>query len=287
MISVIIITYNRKLLLGKTVDSILAQDSGGKFEIIIVDNGSEDRTTEYIRKEYGEKVKLSRAPARTGLAACKESGVAMAQGEIIAFIDDDCLAAESWLKNIKESMRNYDFLAGPVLAPAGTKFPWWWRSSLNWLVGINPAPGKKFPPLGSNIAFKKSVFGITGSGTERLLLPYAEDRIRVARLLDAGYTMGLAPDMTVYHYIPPERLKIVYLIKRSYKEGVASAALERNLKTVIINALGLLINPARLTLFRDINYFFRLIANLSYLFNLIIPSFQRHRNQNGNCISYP
>ncbi|MDD5518397.1 MAG: glycosyltransferase [Candidatus Omnitrophota bacterium] len=287
MISVIIITYNRKLLLEKTVDSILTQNAGEKFEIVIVDNGSSDGTAEYVRKKYPEKVKLIRNKNRISLSACKELGVSTAGGEITAFIDDDCVASENWLKNIKKALPDYDFLAGPVLALADTRFPWWWKNSLDWLIGINPKPDKKFPPLGSNIAFKKSVFNASGLKDNNLLLPYAEDRIRIAKLLNAGFSMCINQGMIVYHYIPLKRLEIAYLIKRSYNEGLASSVLERNPKTAILNILGLIINPLRLILFIDINYFFRIIANLSYLFNLIIPGFQRHRNQNHSCISCP
>ena len=287
MISIIIITYNRELLLKKAVDSILTQDIGEKFEIIIVDNGSGDKAAESIAKEYRDKARIVRVKARTSLSACKESGVATARGEIIAFLDDDCVAEESWLKNIQGSIQDYDFIAGPVLAPADIKFPRWWRNSLNWLVGINPDPGKKFPPLGSNVAFKKNVFRMTGSGKNYSLLPYAEDRLRIAELLKAGFSMGLNPDMLVYHHIPLARLKIAYLIQRSYNEGAASAALERNPKAVMVNILSLMINPLRLIILRDSNYFFRIISSLSYLFNLIIPGFQRHRNQNHTHIFYP
>ena len=287
MISVIIITYNRKLLLKKTVNSILAQDTGEKFEIVIVDNGSCDGTAEYVRKEYPGKVKLIQNKTRISLLDCKKLGVSTARGEITAFIDDDCAASVDWLKNIKKGLTGYDFLAGPVLALADIEFPWWWKNSLNWLIGINPKPDKKFPPLGSNIAFKRNVFNAGNLKNNNLLLPYAEDRIRIAKLLNAGFSMGIKQDMIVYHHIPLERLKIAYLLKRSYNEGLASSVLESNPKVIIANALSLVINPLRLIFFADINYFFRLITSLSYMFNLIIPGFQRHHNQNRTYISYP
>ncbi|MFA4989825.1 MAG: glycosyltransferase family 2 protein [Candidatus Omnitrophota bacterium] len=287
MISVIIVTYNRKLLLKKTINSILAQDAAEKFEIVIVDNGSCDGTTEYVRNEYSGKVKLIQNKTRISLAACKELGVSTARGEITAFIDDDCAASDGWLKNIKEGLAGYDFLAGPVLAPADIKFPWWWKNSLNWLIGINPKPDKKFPPLGSNIAFKKNVFNAHNLKSNNLLLPYAEDRIRIVKLIHAGFSMGINQGMTVYHYLPVKRLRIAYLLKRSYNEGLASSAWERNPKEIIANALSLVINPLRLIFFADINYFFRIIANLSYLFNLLIPGFRKHHNQNRTYTSYP
>ncbi|MDD2927751.1 MAG: glycosyltransferase family 2 protein [Candidatus Omnitrophica bacterium] len=287
MISVIIITYNRKFLLKKTIASILALDIGERFEVVIIDNGSCDGTAEHVLEEYRGKVKLIRNKTRTSLSACKELGVSTARGEIIAFIDDDCLASENWLKNIRKALPDYDFLAGPVLPSADIKFPWWWRNSLNWLIGINLKPDKKFPPLGSNIVFKKNVFKAGSLKDNNLLLPYAEDRIRIAKLLNAGFSMGINQGMIVYHHVPLARLKITYLIQRSYNEGLASAVLERSPKTALLNMLGLMINPLRLILFVDSNYFFRIIANLSYLFNLIIPGSQRHRNQNHSCISCP
>lgn len=156
MINVVMVTYNRKLIIDKCLDTILNQDFNEEFEIIVIDNCSCDGTEEFIKTKFNKRVKLIENKTRLNLLACKNLGLNLACGDIIAFIDDDCLASKDWLKAIRNSLTNYDFVGGVVLPTPDTKFPWWWRESLDWLIGINLKPNMKFLPLGSNIAFRRS-----------------------------------------------------------------------------------------------------------------------------------
>ena len=89
MISVIMLTYNRQDLVGRAIESILAQ-TYREFEFIIVDNGSTDRSGE-IADEYA--VKDSRIKVihreRGNIGAGRNTGLNAARGDYIAFIDDD------------------------------------------------------------------------------------------------------------------------------------------------------------------------------------------------------
>ncbi len=205
------------------------------------------------------------------LNTCKKLGMQNASGEIAVFIDDDCIASNNWLNTIERSIADYDFIGGAVLPVSNTQFPRWWNSSLNWLIGINPNPTDKFPPLGSNIAFKKNVLQkleeINNKGSS--LLPYIEDYYRVKQALKNGLSLKVVPDMLVYHHIPRERLKIKYLIKRSYAEGKARAGFDKNISLLFISLIKLFINPIKFILFLDINYLFQAIVNISYIFNYI------------------
>jgi len=179
MISVIIVTYNRKLLLKTCLESILTQKSDEPYEVIVIDNYSSDGTDGLIKKNFGDRVKFRKNKVRMGLSKCKLSGINIATGDIIAFTDDDCLVSENWLNEIKKSLNYYDFVGGATLPTADTAFPWWWRNSLEWLVGINTKPGEKFPPLGSNIAFNKYVLDtIQENGQNRInpSTPRSKDR---------------------------------------------------------------------------------------------------------------
>lgn len=105
LISVIIPTYNRETLLPRAIDSILAQKDAD-FELLIVDDGSTDGTTEYgVRStEYGAKENaLHRTPSaervrffsqlNKGPAAARNLGIRHARGEWITFLDSD----DEWL----------------------------------------------------------------------------------------------------------------------------------------------------------------------------------------------
>lgn len=91
-VSVIIPTYNRLPMLKEAVDSVLAQDFEDG-ELIVVDDGSTDGTSEEMRK-YGGRVKVLEHSENRGVSAARNRGVLRARGKYIAFLDSDDL----WVK---------------------------------------------------------------------------------------------------------------------------------------------------------------------------------------------
>ena len=87
-VSVIIPTYNRRQMLGDTVESVLSQSFKG-FELIVVDDGSEDCTAEHLSK-YGSSLRVISQPRR-GVAAARNLGVRCSSGRYLAFLDSDDL----------------------------------------------------------------------------------------------------------------------------------------------------------------------------------------------------
>jgi glycosyltransferase involved in cell wall biosynthesis len=95
MISIIIPTYNRASFLREAIQSVLHQDyfygkkSGKAYELIIVDDGSTD-DTEQTAKEFEGRIRYARQP-QGGVSAARNTGLALARGETIAFLDSDDL----------------------------------------------------------------------------------------------------------------------------------------------------------------------------------------------------
>jgi len=88
LVSAIIPTYNRAHVICDAVESILAQ-TYRPIEVIVVDDGSKDDTLQRL-KEYGDRIRVI-SQANAGPAAARNRGIAMAQGELIAFLDSDDL----------------------------------------------------------------------------------------------------------------------------------------------------------------------------------------------------
>ena len=84
-VSVIIPTYNRAHLLGRSIQSVLDQ-TYQDFELIIVDDGSTDQTPKICEK-FGEKIKVITHPTNRGKGAAMASGLKEAAGEIVIFCD--------------------------------------------------------------------------------------------------------------------------------------------------------------------------------------------------------
>ena len=87
LVSVIIPTKNRKEIISKSIDSVLAQTLQ-PFEIIVVDDGSNDGTKDFIHKKYPEVIVIRNEVSVKG-AVARNQGASFAKGEYIAFLDSD------------------------------------------------------------------------------------------------------------------------------------------------------------------------------------------------------
>lgn len=275
MISVVVVTHNRKFFLNECLSSILYQNFGEKYEVIVVDNSSTDGTNSYINKEFRDRIKLVRNNSMEALSDCKYRGFQLSSGDIIAFTDDDCIVSVNWLEDITDSIKDYDIVGGIVLPVKNVKFPWWWRTSLEWIVGINSNPGLHFLPLGSNVAFRRKVLQTLGlplysnKSSLKDCLPYGEDNERLNAALKAGFRLRINKNMIVYHRILRERLKFSYFIKRSYDGGKGWARKNPNLSIFLLRAFAFLINPFRFLVTWDINRFFRMVFCFGYIYNYL------------------
>jgi glycosyltransferase involved in cell wall biosynthesis len=89
-VSIIVLTYNRAHLVTETIDSILAQ-TVKDFELIVVDNESTDNTEEVIKSYTDRRIRYFRHQNNGLVAVNRNYGISKANGEYIAFCDDDDL----------------------------------------------------------------------------------------------------------------------------------------------------------------------------------------------------
>lgn len=95
-VSVVVCTYNGADKIGMLLESLKKQ-TYKKMEVIIVDDGSTDRTSDIV-KEYPFKV--MRHKENRGLADARNTGIENSSGDIIVFTDDDCIADKNWINEI-------------------------------------------------------------------------------------------------------------------------------------------------------------------------------------------
>lgn len=101
LISVIIPTYNRCRLLEKAIESVLLQ-TYKKFEIIIIDDCSTDKTEELIKGFKDDRIKYYRNETSLYAAASRNRGIQKSSGEFISFLDDD----DMWMPEKLEKQIN-------------------------------------------------------------------------------------------------------------------------------------------------------------------------------------
>lgn len=116
-VSVVVASYNGARTLEPCLKSLSALRYPD-YEILLVDDGSTDQTAA-LAARFPE-VRLLRHPQNLGLSAARNTGIAAAQGEIIAFTDDDCRVDEDWLHYLVAELLDQDVagVGGPNLPPA-------------------------------------------------------------------------------------------------------------------------------------------------------------------------
>jgi len=269
MISIIIVTHNRINLVQQCIESIIAQTQN-KHEIIVIDNCSSDNTYNILKNRYGDRLKIIKTGFKKSLGSCKNIGINESRGDIVAFTDDDCVPSLNWLDSMLISLKsgNCDIAAGPVRMLNKLRFPWWWRPSLNWTIGIAEINSKNFLPLGSNVAFKKDTLmdieSSLDSGTFKEIV-YTEDNFRIMTAVKKGYKIKLDKSMIVYHNVDQKRISLNYLLRRSWLEGKHWAKNKKSIKILAYRIAALLFNPLRFIISFNLNYLLRVIVSISYI----------------------
>ncbi len=99
--SIIMPTYNRKDIVGKSIDSVL-QQTYQNFELIIVDDGSTDNTKDFIQKQYAKELKSGKIKyiykENSGVCPTRNVGLQHAKNEWITYIDSDNLLFPNFLE---------------------------------------------------------------------------------------------------------------------------------------------------------------------------------------------
>jgi hypothetical protein len=107
-ISVIIPCYNAKAFLERCLNSLFSE-KGSDFEVILVDDGSNDGTLELV-KDLSEKepgLKLINLGKNSGAAAAKNAGARESQGQYLFFLDADTKVKDGWFKAITDFFANH------------------------------------------------------------------------------------------------------------------------------------------------------------------------------------
>lgn len=112
LVSVVIPTYNRERLVVEAVESVLAQDFRD-FEVIVVDDGSQDATQRVLEERYGgrdARVRVIRQENK-GLPGARNAGIRAAAGELVALLDSDDLYCAGFLRESADFLRDRQDLA--------------------------------------------------------------------------------------------------------------------------------------------------------------------------------
>jgi glycosyltransferase involved in cell wall biosynthesis len=235
-VSVIVCAYteHRWQALLQSVESIVRQTYPVHETLVVVDHNPG------LLKQAREKLPSARVITNTGtpgLSGARNSGVAASSGQIIAFLDDDAIAAPNWLAELVAAFSDPHVLgAGGVATPrwdSGT--PSWLPEEFYWTVGCSyrGLPSKTSPvrnPIGANMSFRRSVLeridgfkdGLGRLGTTPLGCEETELSIRAQNAYPGGVLLHV-PTAVVEHNVTVERASWRYFRRRCWSEGLSKA----------------------------------------------------------------
>jgi glycosyltransferase involved in cell wall biosynthesis len=237
-LSAIICTHNRDIYLGAAIDSLLAQNFAANFEIVVVDNGSSDRTREVVeQRSHNRHLKYVFEPT-IGLSVARNTGAKVASGDILAYLDDDAVACDRWLQVLYFAYYNNSKLAiagGKVtlLWPPGIQQPRWLSPGLAANLGAYDLgdsniyidqPGST--PRGLNYSIRRSFLEEIGGFDPHLgrvgkNLLSNEELQMTEFAIQRGWQVAYLPEALVAHNVAPERLQRSWFLNRGWWQGIS------------------------------------------------------------------
>jgi len=196
IISVVIPAYNSEIIIQRCIQSLKNQSfPREKFEIIVVNDGSKDKTADIAKAAGADSVISTK---NQGIWDARKVGVELSKGKFIATIDADCEVMDGWLDTISEELEKNFAITGPLLNGNDQSRVAWAeylmefsefneykkRSCVDYLIGANQAIRREIYPMNNIPNMRKK----------------PEDIIRSELIKESGISLIFVPEMKVKHY---------------------------------------------------------------------------------------
>lgn len=217
-VSLIVPCYNRVKQTRSLLESLAAADFS--CEIIVVDDASSEQLRVVCESFPGLHIRYHRLAENRGPAAARNTGIAMATFEFIAFTDNDCQVSADWLVRLHEYLSN----TGSNVAGVGGRVlnlgqdlysryytyhkildPWYFEGRFTYLVT-------------ANAIFRKKHLQEAGGFDENIQQAGGEDPGLCFKLIARGYDLLYCPDAIVFHDYRPG-LRVLYRVFYRYGYG--------------------------------------------------------------------
>ena len=240
-ISVVICAYTERRWddVLAAVRSVEEQHAGPLEVILVVDHNPS--LYERLRAALPD-VRVVENQGERGLSGGKNTGVALARGSVVAFLDDDAVAEPDWLRWLGAGYTDPAVMGvgGLTLPLWETGRPRWFPTEFDWVVGCTftgRPPGVVRNLLGGNASFRREAFevgegfvsrlGRSTRSTRPLGCEETEFCIRVGQRRP-GVTFLFEDRAVIWHRAPADRERFSYFRSRCYAEGLSKAVVTRS-----------------------------------------------------------
>jgi glycosyltransferase involved in cell wall biosynthesis len=218
-VSLVVIAFNERERAPDCVRAILAQQTDVRFDVVFVDDGSTDGTSDAVTAVAAGDVRfrLVRLPHNRGRGAARAAGVEAARGRAIGFVDADITLPPDWLARCLAELPGHAAVGG-IAVPDGD------TTVLARFSGATPREvAGSIPITGNNVLFDAAVFARTGFDPRDRL---GEDFRLAARLLRDGHRLRRVPGLTVRH---EESKSYARALRWRFDNGIDAASHPREL----------------------------------------------------------
>jgi succinoglycan biosynthesis protein ExoM len=226
-ITVCICTFKRPVLLQRLLSELDHQQTGDLFSYsaVVADNDASETARPVVqsfRKVSGLDVRYCMEPVQN-IALARNKAVENAQGDFIAFIDDDEYPGPNWLLELFRAFSQFkaDGVLGPVL-------PYYETNPPDWIIKgrFYEKPSHKTGTVltwtstrTSNVMLRRDIFDLENNSFRREFGSGGEDRDFFRRMINQGFRFVWCDEAPVFEVVPPERQKRSFMLKRALLRG--------------------------------------------------------------------
>lgn len=248
-LTILICTHNRRTLLERALISLnqAHRPEGWNIDILVVANACTDDTATFLENYQSQAAARNWLPlawhaeATPGKSHALNSAITVLRSDLVAFVDDDHRVDREYMVSIckaAESCPDVRLFCGRILPDWDGSEPAWVHDTGPYRIYPLPVPrqdhgvtsrtiGLEGPiPGGGNLFLRRKLFDAIGGfatelGPQGHNLGGGEDTDFVMRALNAGEQLIYIPDVIQYHYVDPARLRLGYLLRKSFQRSRA------------------------------------------------------------------
>ncbi len=250
-VSVVVSSYTMERYndITELLDSLQEQTHRNFETLVVAERSTElfDKLGAYVQENGYPNTRILLNPGPWGLSPARNMGIKEAQGDIVAFIDDDALPFPDWLEEIVRTFTEEDSVVGVT----GFALPMWEAESMNWfpeefywIFGCSAFSGltemkEVRNAWGANMSFVKEAFASSGlfdevnfgssianeEGRHTLMGDDTEISMRLRRA--TGKRIIYNPDVKIWHKVYSFRLTPEFIRRYTYRHAYSKAVMKR------------------------------------------------------------